>query len=118
MRLWETAALTLSQREDRGQRRRRRLRGRVCSIIQRIGALNRYYITVVSIPDTLIVIPPTHSLRGETGCTIPGCIPSGAETTLASHSSSGQQRRKPPRSRARSAFIYHRKYASGSWGGN
>lgn len=44
----------------------------VCFIVKRIGTLNRYYIIVVSIPDTLIVIPPTHTLCGKTSYT--GCI--------------------------------------------
>lgn len=46
----------------------------VCFIIKRIGTLKCYYIIVVSIPDILIVIPPTHTLSGKTSYTIPGCI--------------------------------------------
>lgn len=34
-----------------------------CFIIMRIGTLRCYYVIVVSIPDTVIVIPPTHSQR-------------------------------------------------------
>lgn len=81
----------------------------VCFIIQRIGTLNRYYIIVVSIPDTLIVIPPTHSLSGRTGCTIPACILCWAVLNDVASDSCSRQQGESCCSVALAAVIYHRK---------
>ena len=72
LNLWKTAALTWFQPPKQGSGGGAILD--VCFIIRRTGTLNRYYIIAVSIPDTLIVFPPTHTLRGRTSENVPGCI--------------------------------------------
>lgn len=89
-----------------------------CFIIKRIGTLNRYYVIVASIPDTLIVIPPTHTLSVERQAPPFQAVSYWTELCDVASDVCSRRHSESCWMLKLTVIINHQKSANSCWGGN